>query len=101
MVGNCNSGRRKSERDFAAMVRIAVTEIGATGQPKLRELADVLVAQALQGEGWALKEVADRLDGKPVAKIADVSNTFDDWDDESLDAAIELLRANLIREVAH
>lgn len=101
MAGNSNSGRRKSERHFANMVRIAVAESGATGQPKLRELADVLVAQALQGEGWALKEIADRLDGKPVAKIADVTNNFDDWDDEDLDAAIEILRANLDRKGAH
>lgn len=60
------AGRPPGEKSFANMVRIAVNEAGQTGQPKLRELADVLVTQALAGESWAMQQVADRLDGKPV-----------------------------------
>lgn len=51
------------------MLNIAVREQGRTGEPKLRELADKLVECALNGEGWALQQIADRLDGKPAQAI--------------------------------
>ncbi len=59
------AGRPPKEKSFANMLNIAVREQGRTGEPKLRELADKLVECALNGEGWALQQVADRLDGKP------------------------------------
>lgn len=34
---------------------------------KLRMISEKLVDAAIQGEAWAVKEVMDRMDGKPVA----------------------------------
>lgn len=63
-------GRPPKEKSFANMLKIALSATGKTGEPKLREVAEVLVDQALAGEGWAIKEVADRTDGKvPQAVI--------------------------------
>lgn len=63
-------GRPPKEKSFANMLKIALSATGQTGEPKLREVAEVLVEQALAGEGWAIKEIADRTDGKvPQAVI--------------------------------
>lgn len=35
----------------------------------LEELADVLIAEAQKGEQWAIKELGDRLDGRPAQAI--------------------------------
>ena len=58
------NGRPPKEKSFANMLRIALTEVGTSGNTKLREVADKLVSEALNGEGWAIKEIADRTDGK-------------------------------------
>jgi hypothetical protein len=36
-------------------------------QRKLRNISDKLVEAAEKGEAWAIKEIMDRMDGKPVA----------------------------------
>jgi len=36
----------------------------------LRKVADVLVKEAHKGEAWAIKEIADRLDGKPATVVS-------------------------------
>jgi hypothetical protein len=33
---------------------------------KLRKIADKLVESAEKGEAWAIKEIMDRMDGKPI-----------------------------------
>lgn len=43
---------------------------------KLRLIAENLVDAAVEGEPWAIKEVMDRVDGKP-AQTADISVTGD------------------------
>lgn len=40
----------------------------------------------------AAKEIMDRGYGKPLTMTADVTNRIEDFDDESLDAAISVLR---------
>lgn len=37
---------------------------------KLRQIADKLVALAIEGEEWAVKEIANRLDGKPRESVS-------------------------------
>ncbi len=64
MAGNENSGRPKAEKSFENMLRIAISEANATGGTKLRDVADALVTKAIAGDVQAIKEVADRLDGK-------------------------------------
>jgi hypothetical protein len=63
------AGRPPKEKSFANMLKIALSATGKTGEPKLREVAEVLVDQALAGEGWAIKEIADRTDGKVAQAI--------------------------------
>lgn len=69
------AGRPPKEKSFANMLNIALSQadgVGVDGQPntKLRQIAEKLVQQAIAGEGWAIKEVADRTDGKPFAQVA-------------------------------
>lgn len=68
-------GRPPKEKSFANMLSIALKEAdGQTidGQPytKLRRVAETLVQKAIEGEGWAIKEIADRTDGKAFQQIA-------------------------------
>lgn len=63
------AGRPPKEKSFANMLRIAAMAEGKTGQPKLREIAEILVDSALAGESWAIQQVGDRLDGKPAQAI--------------------------------
>lgn len=46
-------------------------ELKAEGKdmPKLRSIARQLIDKASEGEGWALVEFANRLDGKPRQAI--------------------------------
>lgn len=70
------AGRPKGEKSFAAMLRIAINEAGEKpGTTRLRDIADALVTSAVKGDIQAIKEVADRLDGKvPQAVIGDDEN---------------------------
>lgn len=48
---------------------MVVNEDDGTGTKKLRRLAEKLVDEALNGEGWAMCQIADRLDGKPAIQL--------------------------------
>ena len=63
------AGRPPKEKSFANMLNIALTSKGATGETKLREVAEVLVTKALAGESWAVLEVANRTDGKSMQAV--------------------------------
>lgn len=58
------AGRPPKEKSFANMLNIAIKEAHDEGRDKLRAVADALVAEAIAGNVVAIKEVADRLDGK-------------------------------------
>lgn len=59
------AGRPPKEKSFANMLNIAIKEaIEGTDKTKLRAVADALVEKAMTGDVQAIKEVADRLDGK-------------------------------------
>lgn len=74
-------GRPKSEKTFANMLRLAISEAHEAGGTKLRAVADALVTKALTGDVPAIREVADRLDGKVLQQTeitgADGENLFD------------------------
>jgi hypothetical protein len=58
-------GRPPGEKSFAQMLRIAISDAGSLpGTTKLRDVADTLVNEAIGGNIAAIKEIADRLDGK-------------------------------------
>lgn len=65
--GNQLAKGNKRGQPFADMLRIAIKEAGKQeGTTKLRDVADMLVSEASSGNVQAIKELADRLDGKPV-----------------------------------
>ena len=71
MAGNNNSGRRSGERPekpFLEALRMEISE-SATDHKKLRRIAKVLLARCEAGDMAAIKELADRLDGKPTQII--------------------------------
>ena len=61
---NPNGGRK--ERQFYGMLNITVN---ADNRRILREAAQKLGNAAAAGEPWAIKELADRLDGKPAQQV--------------------------------
>jgi hypothetical protein len=59
------AGKAPSQKSFAAMLKLAIHEAGSQpGTNKLRDVADALVSKAIDGDIAAIKEIADRLDGK-------------------------------------
>lgn len=62
MAGNANSGRR--EQYFLTAL---LMELKAAGKdmPELRKIARILIDKSLDGDGVMMKELLDRLDGKP------------------------------------
>ncbi|MFJ6323325.1 MULTISPECIES: hypothetical protein [unclassified Rhizobium] len=65
------AGRPPKEKSFANMLNIAIKAATETGGSKLRAVADALIAKAITGDVAAIKEVADRLDGKVAQTIPD------------------------------
>jgi hypothetical protein len=66
------AGRPPKEKSFANMLNVAIKEANEQGVTKLREVADALVREAIAGNVPAIKEIAERLDGKvPQAMIGD------------------------------
>ncbi len=59
-VGNQNSKKGKL---FYDALRVALVQ---EDRKKLRKITDKLVQAAEEGEPWAVKEIMDRMDGKPV-----------------------------------
>ena len=87
-----NPGGRPKQRKFREALSLALSENDPkTGQPKLRRIADKLVEAAMQGESWAIREVADRTDGKAVQAVeleSDHKPHIDEYSDEELLAVI-------------
>lgn len=67
MAGNANSGRRQ-EKPFRDALRAELAAKGGDAKA-LRVVARKLIEQAEQGEQWAVRELADRMDGKAVQGI--------------------------------
>ena len=66
--GNKLGGRRRKEKIAYAALML---ELKAAGEdlPCLREVMKVLIAQAKEGQPWAIKELFDRLDGKAMQAV--------------------------------
>ena len=86
------AGRPPKEKSFANMLRIAISEVHEGEHNKLRAVADALVNKAISGDVPAMKEIADRIDGKvPQGIVGD-----DDADPINIVQRIEriVVRAN-------
>ncbi|MGR9384904.1 hypothetical protein [Rhizobium leguminosarum] len=76
MAGNANSGR-KQEKPFrdALRIELAAAELDKRG---LRLIAKKLIEAAEDGKMDAIKELADRMDGKsPQAIVGDEENPLE------------------------
>src|SRR5215831_19040254 len=66
-------GRLPGEKQFADQLRIVLAEPVDKNDPKsvhkMRRIAEKLAECALNGEPWAICQVADRIDGKATAEI--------------------------------
>lgn len=65
-----NPKGRRTEKPFRDALKLALSEEDeTTKRTKLRVIADNLVTCAMKSEPWAIKEVMDRYDGKPVQQV--------------------------------
>jgi hypothetical protein len=85
-----NPGGRVRDRAFTDMLRVALNETDSKGVKKLRLIADKLVASAVAGNPFAIQQIADRLEGKPMQAI---EATLTDERDVSDLSGAELLAA--------
>lgn len=63
------AGRPPNEKTFANMLRVAIKEAHEDGKDRLRAVADALVVKAMTGDVPAIRELADRLDGKAMQQV--------------------------------
>jgi hypothetical protein len=86
-LGNQNA---KNAKIFQQAIKRALARASnATVDAGLDRGCDALVAAFFAGEQWAIKEVADRLDGKPAQAIV--------GDSEADPIGISLVRRELVR----
>lgn len=88
------SGGRKSDKPWRDAILLAVNERGPDNQRRLRRLAECLVAEGLEGDVVALKEIGDRLDGKATQPIAG------DKDHDPIAVTMDLSEAEVARRIA-
>jgi hypothetical protein len=66
-------GRLPGEKQFADQLRIVLAEPVDRNDPqsvrKMRRIAEKLAESALNGEPWAIAQVADRIDGKAALSV--------------------------------
>ena len=86
-----NPRGRLPEKLFADQLRIVLFEEDkVAGKCKMRVIAEKLVEQAMAGEGWAIQQVADRIDGKPAQEqhVCYEKHAASDWTRDELLAII-------------
>lgn len=87
-----NPKGRPSEKLFAEALRIVINEVdGPSGKRKLRLIAEKLVTAAIDGESWAIQQVADRMDGKPAQESTVTIDDKRDAPDWTRDELVALL----------
>ena len=90
--GNLN-GRPKSAWTWASLVRKAMDEVGEDGKRLKGQVSKALVTKALTGDVQAIKEIGDRIDGKPKqsieAKIETEVTVYNKLNDEELSKVIK------------
>lgn len=66
MAGNKNSGRKNWETPWTDALRLKMLR---DDRKALQQLADLTFARAMSGDMSAVREIADRLDGKPIQQV--------------------------------
>ncbi len=91
------SGKNKGkDKAFSDAIRLVVNEEDDVRKKrKLRCLAEKLYEEAMNGEGWAMCQIADRLDGKPAQEATvtiDDKRDATDWTRDELVAFLNDVR---------
>ena len=63
-------GRRVEPRPWQEALRLAVSDMTPDGRQRLRAIAEKVVEQALAGDMEAIREIGNRLDGRPRQEVA-------------------------------
>ncbi len=63
-------GRRVEPRPWQEALRLAVSDTTPDGRQRLRAIAEKVVEQALAGDMEAIREIGNRLDGRPRQEVA-------------------------------
>lgn len=63
------STNRADGKRFQLAVQAALERQGKDKWEALTDVAEKLVQAALNGEGWAIKEIADRIEGKAAQQV--------------------------------
>ena len=94
--GNSNYRKGRMWKD-AIKQALAEKDSKSDQMAALRELAHKLIEAAQAGEGWALKEIGDRLDGRPAQAIIG-----GDEDDPAINVShkIEFVNPEFVEELA-
>lgn len=69
-IGNANAA--KENRLWGDTIRRTIAQDDGK---RLRAIAEKLLDAAAAGESWAVKEMGDRLDGKPVQAVTNDGDT--------------------------
>ena len=64
--GNINATKGM---EYRQALRRAMAHRSGTTSKALEELAEKCIEAAMDGEQWAIKEIADRFDGKPAQSL--------------------------------
>ena len=66
-----NPGGKSKYKIYSDALRVEVNRIDPNdpNRRKINALAEKLVSCALAGEGWAFKEISDRLEGRPMQPV--------------------------------
>jgi hypothetical protein len=95
-----NPGGRPKEKAFTDALRLELLRESKDKRKKLNVIAEKLVECAMNGESWAIQQVADRLDGKPAQEATvtiDDKRDAADWSREELVAFLSNARADSAR----
>ena len=57
-------GAQNKDKPFRDALRMALAEATPKGMPALRRVAQSLIGEAITGDVQAIREIADRIDGK-------------------------------------
>ena len=86
-----------TEKVFTDALRLVMRETDeASGKLKLRRIVERLAEAAMEGESWAILQVADRLDGRPAQEATltiDEKRDATDWTRDELVAFLNDARA--------
>jgi hypothetical protein len=81
-LGSKDSKPRNADRPFADALRVAIHRAIESGEHKgkvrLNVIAEKLAVAAINGDAWAIKEIADRMDGRPAQQINHAGSNGDE-----------------------